>query len=294
VFVDAENCSFFQTEEVSMQLAQADFTAVGVVGATVHPSNSGASRNIILFENPDLASSYTDLIQHQINIQQIQNVTIRQKQTELERTKDLLKNGSATGQELLEAELGLSIEETNLATEQAALMEHETTLRAAGFDAEILKRTNAGTAFIVSDIPENLIGNVKKNSSCALVFTAFSHEEFSGKIRALADRVDPTTRMVKILIEMNNPQNKLKSGMFANTTFTLVEGDFITISKNALVTVQGKHYVFRKKAEKRIERTEVQPGPQIGDRIVVYDGLSLGDTVVVKGVMQLKGLSFGY
>lgn len=294
VFTNSHNTSFFQTEDVNVQLTQADFTAVGVVGATVHLSNSGASNPIILFENPDLTSNYTEMIQHQTNIRQLQDVIIRQKQTELERTKDLLEHGSATGQELLNAELELSMEETNLVTERAALMKHETVLRGAGFDVEILRRATAGVAFVMSDIPESLIGNIEENGSSILAFTAFPNVKFTGKIRAIADRVNPATRMVKILIEMNNSGNKIKSGMFTSSTFLLKKSNFITVSKNALITVQGRYYVFIKTNHNTFERRNVQTGQQIGERVIIYHGLESGDEVVIKGAMQLKGLSFGY
>jgi len=38
----------------------------------------------------------------------------------------------------------------------------------------------------------------------------------------------------------------------------------------------------------------VNVGNQVGDRIIVFSGLNNGDSVAIKGVMQLKGLSFGY
>lgn len=294
IFSDTETLSFFQTEKVNAEPIQVDFTAVGIVGATIHKSNSGASGNIVLFENPELASNYSELIQHQINIRQVQNINIRQKQIELARTKDLMQHGSATGQELLNAQMELSMEETNLANEKAALIEHEVKLKAAGYDSELLKHTKAGTAFIICDIPENYIEKVKQGNAATMVFTAYPNEKFTGKINAIADMVDNTTRMVKVRIEMVNPENKLKSGMFANVTFRLEESDFININKKALVTVQGKHYVFVKKSEYTFERREIQTGQQIGTRVIVFGGLNNNEEIVTESVMQLKGLSFGY
>lgn len=293
-FANSENVSFFQTENINNQSIQADFSTVGIVAATVHKSKTGASENIILFENPDLTSSYTEFVQHQINIRQIKNINIRQKKIEWERTQDLLNHGSATGQELLNVEAELSIEKTNLANEQTALMEHEAKLKSAGFAIELLKKVKAETAFIIGDVPENQIGNLKEGSTCTIVFTAFPNEKFTGKLSAIADMVDNATRMIKVRIEVDNPQNKLKSGMFANITFLLEGNNFITIPENAMITVQGKHYVFVKKSDKVFERREIQTGQQIGEYITVFEGLKNGDEVVTKGVMQLKGLSFGY
>ena len=58
--------------------------------------------------------------------------------------------------------------------------------------------------------------------------------------------------------------------------------------------MQGRNYVFLKTAPQVFERREVNIGDQIGDRIVAFSGLKDGENVVTKGVMQLKGLSFGY
>ena len=293
-FPDTEALAFFKTEKVNSDHVNADFTAVGNVGAIIFASNTGASQNIVLFENPDLASNYTQLIQHQINIRQIQNINIKQKQIELDRTKDLQLHGSATGQDLLNAQSALSMEQTSLANEKAALIEHEAKLKSGGFNPELLRNAKAGTAYIICDIPENQISKIREGQSCNIVFTAFPNEKFIGKIDAVADMVDNTTRMVKVRISINNPSSKLKSGMFANISFGLSEGNFITISKTSLVTVQGKNYVFVKNAANGFERREIQTGQQIGDRLIVFSGLNNGDEIAVEGVMQLKGLSFGY
>lgn len=293
-FPDMETVSFFKTEKVSSSNIEAELNAPGKIAATILQSGEGASQHIVLFDNPELAANYTQLIQHQINISQIQNINIKQKQLELERTKDLNLHGAATGQDLLNAQTALSMEQTNLANERAALIEHETKLKSGGFNPEILRKSKAGMAYIICDIPENQIGKINEGHSCTIVFTAFPNEKFTGKIDAVADMVDNATRMVKVRISIKNATSKLKSGMFANVSFGLSEGNFISISKTSLVTVQGKHYVFVKKTAKEFERKEIQTGQQIGDRIIVFSGLNNGEEIAIEGVMQLKGLSFGY
>lgn len=293
-FPDAESTAFFKTEKINSSNIEAELNAPGKIAATVLPSGEGASQNIILFENPELAGNYTQLIQHQINISQIQNINIKQKQVELERVKDLNLHGAATGQDLLNAQTALSMEQTNLANEKAALIEHETKLKSGGFDPDVLRKAKAGTAFIICDIPENQISKINEGHTCNIAFTAYPNEKFTGKIDAVADLVDNATRMVKVRITVNNATSKLKTGMFANVSFGLSEGNFISINKTSMITVQGKHYVFVKKSANEFERKEIQTGQQIGDRIIVFSGLENEDEIAVEGVMQLKGLSFGY
>jgi len=293
-FPDAESMTFFQTAKVTSDVINADFTSPAKIAATVISSEEGASQNIILFEDPELAGSYTQLIQHQININQIQNINIKQKQIQLDRTQDLQVHGAATGKDVLDAQMALAMEQTNLANEKAALIEHEAKLKAGGFSPDLLRKSKAGTAYLICDVPENQIEKIKEGSSCNILFTAFPDEKFAGKIEHVADVVDNLTRMIKLRISVNNSSSKLKSGMFATVSFGVSEGNFISVGKNSVITVQGKNYVFAKKGNNGFERREVQTGQQIGDRIIIYGGIAVGEEVAVQGAMQLKGLSFGY
>lgn len=293
-FPDPETLAYFKTENISTADIHAAITAIGKVGATVMPSNSGALQNLVLFENPDLARNYTQLIQHQINIRQIQDINIKQRQVELERTKDLYLHGTATGQDLLNAQAALSMEETGLANERAALIEHEATLKSAGFNPELLRNAKTGTAYIICDVPENQISNLTEGGIGHISFSSFPNDPYTGKIENIADAIAAATRMVRVRINVNNSSNKLKAGMFATVSFDISKSNLITVDKTSLATVQGKNYVFVKTSATEFERREIQTGQQLGDRLIVFNGLSNGDEIAVEGVMQLKGLSFGY
>lgn len=293
-FQDEKAISYFETTAVSNEQLDSDLKAPGKIVASVFTSSLGASQNIILFDDSELSSHYTQLVQHQINIQQIQGVTIKQKELELERIKELQKYGATTGQELLNATTELAIEKTNLANERAALIEHETQLKSGGFRAEMLQKAKAGTSYLISDVPENQIGNIREGQACTVVFSAFPKDTIKGKIDAITDRIDNTTRMLKVRILLENATGKLKTGMFANVSFGTSQSDVVSVSQDAMITIQGNHYVFVKKSATEFERRQIQTGQQIKERVIVYEGLEIGEQIALKGVMQLKGLSFGY
>lgn len=294
IFPSRKSMDFFETETTGSSDLNMDITAPAKVSATVVKSEEGASQNIVLFENAGLAGNYTQLTQHLININQIQNINIRQKETELSRVKDLQEHGAATGKDLLEAQTNLAVERSNLANEKAAIIEHETGLKAGGFEYASLKKAAAGTAYIICDIPENMISRVQTGGKCTLRFTSFGDETFEGKIEGIADMIDQSTRMIKLRVSINNQNGKLKAGMFATVSFGINEGTNISVNKNALITIQAKNYVFVKTDTTTFERREISAGDQINDRIIIYSGLKNGEAVAVKGAMQLKGLSFGY
>lgn len=306
-FPSIKSALFFETEAIGSSSLNAEISAPAKVSATVVASREGASQNIILFENAELATSYTALIQHIQNIKQ-KAVIIQQKQAiiarkkvEVNRFEDLLKNGAGTGKDLanaqvdlLSADTELALVQNDLANERTAIIEHETNLKTGGFNPQVLLKSPAGKAFIICDIPENQISKIKEGKTCTLQFTAFPNEKFTGKIEDVADMIDQSTRMVKLRVSLNNSSQQLKAGMFATVSFGVSEGKNINVSKNSLVTVQGKNYVFVKNGALTFERKEVAIGNQIGERIIIFSGLNDGAAVATKGVMQLKGLSFGY
>lgn len=293
-FQSEKSALFFESEEIKPNLIVSEITAPAKVSATVVKSIEGASQNLVLFENPDLASNYTLLLQHQININQIQNINIVKRRIELERVKDLFQHNASTGKDVMDAEMALSYEETSLQNEKAAIIEHETKLKAGGFQPDILRKAKVGTAFIICDIPESQLIKVKKGSQCKILFTAFPNESFLGIIEDIADMVDQSTRMVKLRVSLDSKNGAIKAGMFATVSFGIKEGVCLSVPKNSIITIQGKNYVFVKVNEEMFERRLVILGNQVNDRIIVSSGLNSGDIVATKGVMQLKGLSFGY
>lgn len=296
--------TFFKTEAVGTGDVTAEMSAPGKVAAAVVSSSQG---KLILFDNPDLASTYSQLTQNMNNITQKKNIVaqkaavVKQKQIEVQRYEDLAAHGAGTGKDVSDAKTDLLLAESELKmaqsevnTEQAGIMEHEALLKSGGFNPGALSSAGPGNVYITCDIPENQISKIKAGTVCTLKFSSFPNEQFRGSIDNIADVIDNSTRMVKVRVTMNNTDNRIKAGMFAMVGFGINEGNNNTIPATSLVTVQGKNYVFVKKSGTRFERREVNTGQQLGDRVIVYSGLQAGESVAVSGVMQLKGLSFGY
>lgn len=307
VFPGEKIASFFTTETAGSSQMAASFGAPAKVAATVARSGEGAGQNIILFEDPSLASSYTELLTHKQKIKQLQGIVdqkravISRKQIEVERYQDLFKNGAGTGKDVADAQVNLlgaetefSMANNDLAAERTAIIEHETKLKMAGFNPAALRQASPGKAFVICEVPENQIGNIKEGDHCSLQFNAFPNQKYMGKVDDVTDLIDQTSQMVKIRITIDNNGGRFKAGMFATAQMGFSQGKNISVDKNALITVQGKSFVFVKNGEKTFLRKPVSVGNLVENRFIVYDGLKVGDSVAVKGVMQLKGLSFGY
>lgn len=307
VFPDKDYSNFFATEKIDSSLLNAEINAPAKVAATIVKSYEGASQNIVLFDNPDLASSYTSLLQNLVNIQQKKAVLaqkrniIEKKRIEVARFTDLQSHGVGTGKDVADAQVDLlsaqtdaSVTQNEILNEETAITEFESKLKTGGFDPVALRRAKTSVAYVICDIPESQISKIKEGQHCVIQFTAYPTQKINGRIEEIADMVDASSRTVKLRIMVDNADKKLKSGMYGNVLFGVAEGDLMNINKNALITVQGKNYVFVKQSPTVFVRREIAAGPQTGNRIIVYNGLNNGEAIATKGVMQLKGLSFGY
>ncbi len=292
--LDSITTNFFKTQTVSSQKVDADITAPARVIAAVVPSNESNQQHLILFDNPDLANSYTQLVQHLITINSLANVVIPRKKDILNHTTDLQKHGAESEENMLDQKTDLQVAEANLANEKAAIIEHETKLKLAGLNSEALRNAKSNTVWVMCDVPENQLDKINTGATCKVIFTAYPTQSVNASVDGVGDLVDNITRMVKIRLAIANPNGKLKAGMYATANFGVAEGNFISVPKSAVVTVQSKNFVFVKKSATEFERKEVSIGQQINDKIIVFSGLIQNDNVVVEGVIQLKGISFGY
>jgi len=276
---DSALVGYFKSEPVHISSVQAEFSAPARVIATIVKSVENTELNLVLFDNPDLTANYTAFLQHIININTFK--------VNLDRVKDLALNGAATGKEVIEAQ-------TLLANERAAIIEDEAKLKLAGLDPEALKKAKVNSVWLICDIPETQIDNLKTGGTAKVQFSSFPEENFTGKIDDFGEVVDHITRMVKLRISIANPNSQLKAGMFATVQFGIKEGRYIAVPKEAPGTGQGKNYGFVQKSGNGFDRREVMTGDQINNQILVFGGLAENESVAVTGVMQLKGLSFGF
>ncbi|MFM8911692.1 MAG: efflux RND transporter periplasmic adaptor subunit, partial [Flammeovirgaceae bacterium] len=262
VFLDHHQTEQFQTISAKNENVTARFSAPAHVMATVVQSADNAAQNLILFDNADLSYNYASYLQHL--------VLINQWKINIARVKDLLAHGAATGKDLIEAQ-------TQLANEEAVIIEHETKLKLGGFDPVALRGAKAKTVWVLCNVPENQVDKVKEGSRCSVHFNSFPNEVMSARVEAVGDVVDAITRMVKVRIILSNPDSRIKAGMYANVDFGVAEGSFISVPHGSIVTVGGKSYVFLKMSEQEYRRVLITTGQNVDDNAIVLTGLKEGD-----------------
>jgi cobalt-zinc-cadmium efflux system membrane fusion protein len=135
-----------------------------------------------------------------------------------------------------------------------------------------------------------LLGEAKKGATRVRVTTlAFPDKTFEGEIDLIGAMVDEGDRTVKVRATLKNVDMLLRPGMFcaANVVFETPE-KVIAVPKNALLSDEGKYFVFRQVREGFVLRTDVQVGRVFADSVEITGGLPEGEKIVTEGAFVCK------
>ncbi|MHC5173660.1 MAG: efflux RND transporter periplasmic adaptor subunit, partial [Planctomycetota bacterium] len=101
--------------------------------------------------------------------------------------------------------------------------------------------------------------------------------------------MDERTRTVKIRVQVKNPENKLRPGMFADVAVMIPgQGHITAVPSNAVMSDAGKYFVFRHFKDDLWIRCDVIPGQGQGGYTEILKGISEADRIITGGAFMLK------
>jgi len=147
--------------------------------------------------------------------------------------------------------------------------------------ASLMTVADLSHVFVTANAQEKDLGHVYVGQSATVRFDAYG-EPMPGKVRYVGDILDADTRTTKVRMVFDNPDARLKPGMFAQATFLAQPHEGIVIPMSAIVQSGFYTRAFVEVAPWQFEPRVIKLGAQIGDRMEVKSGLAAGDRVVVK------------
>lgn len=148
--------------------------------------------------------------------------------------------------------------------------------------------------WITVDVYESDLSRVQQGAPATVLPRALPGEEFEGRVTYAGGVVDSATRTFKVRVQVENPERRLRPGMFAQVRIaaTAAPGKepSTAVPQTAVQDLEGKPVVFvpGRGAGEFIARL-VAVGPPAGDSMVtITGGLQPGDRIVTRGAFQLK------
>ena len=140
------------------------------------------------------------------------------------------------------------------------------------------------------DVAEKDIPLVKPGTDLSLSTTSLGDERVRGRIRHVADLVDPQTRSVKVRGDVPASDERLKAEMYLVAELRVPAPGGYLVPARAVYLRGEQHYVFVEEGNGRYARRAIRPGPLDDGHQVVLQGLAATDRVVLDGSLLLERL----
>lgn len=154
--------------------------------------------------------------------------------------------------------------------------------------ASLLTISNLDQVWVSAQVPENLLGQVRRGLAVDVVLAAFPDSVLHGRVERLADALDPDTRRTRARIPFANPDGRLRPNMYATATFTLPRGRAVRVPPSAIVMINDSNSVLVEVAPWVFERQEVELGSEDEHGVRILKGLRAGQRVIVRGGVLLN------
>ncbi|MHB2149476.1 efflux RND transporter periplasmic adaptor subunit [Calditrichota bacterium LG25] len=214
----------------------------------------------------------------------------------IERMKELLKSGGISQQDFDNAQTQFEVAWANWdAVRQAVKVKapiggYVTKINVRETDnvdvkAELVTITQTDRMKAEIWIAESEINEIHDGLPAVARWNGF---EIKGKVIQVNMAMDLKQRAFKAILEFDNPDNTVKSGVTAEIEIVTIDREkAIVVDQTSLLKEGGQRYVFvnnNGKAEKR----PVKIGSQSGAKVLLLEGLKPGDQLIIEGQFLLK------
>ncbi len=157
---------------------------------------------------------------------------------------------------------------------------------------ELMRITDLSTVWVVGQVYEKDLATVRVGSGANISSDAYPGRVFRGRVSYVDPKIDPATRTAQLRIELANPRQMFKIGMYVNVGFAtlgVAEKTMPTVPKDAVQAIGNQQYVFvaTDKPNEFLLR-QVKVAPESNGFYPVIEGLSVGDRIVTEGSFMLR------
>lgn len=157
---------------------------------------------------------------------------------------------------------------------------------------ELMRVTDLSTVWVVGQVYEKDLATVRVGSGANITSGAYPGRVFRGRISYIDPKLDPATRTAQVRIELNNPGQILKIGMYVNVAFGalgIAEKTTPIVPKSAVQSIGNQQYVFvATDRQNEFVMRPVRLGSESYGFYPVLEGPGTGERIVTEGSFLLR------
>ena len=148
---------------------------------------------------------------------------------------------------------------------------------------EMLRLADLSSIWVIADVPEQDIAQVRVGTKAKVSFRAFPNEMFEGRVTFILHELEMATRTAKVRIEVANADHRIKHEMFADVEINAGDGDAerLSVPVSALIDSGNRQVVIVDRGKGRFEPRAVKVGARGDGFIEIAEGIKAGENVVV-------------
>jgi RND family efflux transporter MFP subunit len=276
-----------QTATISIPLSSSEVTDREVQQVYCRPGSSVKQGDVIVTFDPTL---------FELTVKQ-RKAMVGQAEQELKAFVDLQKQQAASAMQVKEAEVAVETAELQLALANRDLQLCQIVSPVDGvvdqMDVVPQMRIGGGAVLAVihqldpihieMDFPMERLDSLKLGQTAEIALDAYAQESFTGKVIRIAPVVSTKTRVLPVMLEVPNPDNRIKAGISGFARIKSTKPGATTIPSVAVIKKQQKAMVVCVE-QNRAKIREVHTGNMTeAGEIEILDGLGKGDEVIIFG-----------
>jgi cobalt-zinc-cadmium efflux system membrane fusion protein len=162
-----------------------------------------------------------------------------------------------------------------------------------------IRTDNSTNLFTISDLQnvwvqanvyEENIAKVHEGDDAEVTTISYPDKVFKGKVDKLLNTLDPTTKVLKMRVVLNNPGFILKPQMFATVSINDDEHkQAISISSSDLVFDHSQYFVITVKGKKDVQIRPVDVITINGKTAYIKSGLTPGERLIGSQALLIYG-----
>ncbi|HVL74545.1 MAG TPA: efflux RND transporter periplasmic adaptor subunit [Noviherbaspirillum sp.] len=154
--------------------------------------------------------------------------------------------------------------------------------------ADLINLEDISSVKVDFRVPERYVDAARPGQLIEVMVDALPGQVFRARVDAVDPQIDSTGRSALLRGRINNPEGRLKPGMFARVRLILAERAQALVVPEEAIVPQGGEFSVWKVVDGKAVRTPVRTGLRRDAQVEVVEGLTEGDVVVTAGQIRLS------
>jgi membrane fusion protein, heavy metal efflux system len=156
---------------------------------------------------------------------------------------------------------------------------------------------NLSNVWVIANVPEAMVNQLRIGTAARVSTAAVGGDARAGRVTYMDPQLNEETRTAKVRVELANPGERLKTGMFVEVEFQTPSGGTanagateLVVPEAAVQRVEARNIIFvvDEKEAGRFAAREVELGGESNGYRRITGGLKVGERVVTQGSFTLK------